>query len=181
MTGTFEDRVRAFEAAVADVRARSHALVRELADEPDGRLQHLLAERLPGLGDAVVPELDEIMAAPGSSPGLRYLAARAALELGDDEHAVRVLCDHVEGSTRWAVAAAGVLGRHRLRAGLTPVRDALRRVDPGDGVAVVGYADALHELGEPVPNDVRARLAPLVEPWVVRVLDREVPGGSREA
>jgi len=175
MTSDIEARVRAFEFELGMTIDRGRACARQLREVEDDDLRFLLAERLPFLGSAIIPVLNEIRADPGSGRGTRYLAAWVAVEVGDRADSIFVLCEQVEAATEWSLPAAGVLARHQITEGVVPVQKALGRVDPKDDIAVMGYLTALRDLQGTLAEPVRQRLIAEAHPWVVRVVEDDFP------
>jgi hypothetical protein len=106
---------------------------------------------------------------------LRYLAAWVAIEVGDRGDSISVLCAEVEAGTKWSLPAAGVLARHRIHEGVSPVAAALARVDPKDTIDVMGYATALRDLGGHLPDSVRQRILAESPSWVARAINEDFP------
>ena len=170
-----EREVRSFEAELDSALGRVRACVERLRSASSDDLGFLIAERLPALGSAVIPGLLEILGHPDSSGSLRYLAAWAAVEVGDRGDSIDVLCSEVEARTRWSLPAAGVLARHRIREGVGPVAVALAGVDPQDTVEVMGYATALRDMGGLLPESVRQRILAESPSWVARAISEDFP------
>ena len=70
-----EDDVNRFEADLDHALKQVRDCVGWLRSAPTDDLRFLVAERLPALGSAAVPELQRILDDSTSSRGLRYLAA----------------------------------------------------------------------------------------------------------
>lgn len=175
MMGMIEERLRAFESEVGAALDRARACVRRLREADDDDLRFLMAERLPALGSSIVSELNEILMDPACSRNVRYLAAWVAVEVGDRGDSIHVLCAEVEAGSEWSLPAAGVLGRHRIAEGREPILRALERVNPKDGVAVMGYASALRELKGDLPDRVRVKFVAESDPWVARAIADDFP------
>ena len=175
MTEDIEAELRAFELELGSAIDRGRACARRLREVDDDDLRFLMAERLPALGSAIIPELNEVLVDPASSLGARYLAAWVAVEVGDRADSILVLCKEVEAGSKWSLAAAGVLGRHRIAEGVEPIQKALERVDPKDGPAVMGYLAALRDLQGSLSESVRQRLIARGDPWVARTVEDEFP------
>lgn len=152
-----EEEVRGFEAELGRTLGQVKACVDRLRSAVSDDLRFLIAERLPALGSAAIPGLQEMWDDPDSSRSLRYLAAWVAVEVGDRADAIDILCSEVDAGTRWSLPAAGVLARHCIHAGAEPVAAALARVDPQNTVEVMGYATALRDLGGDLPPSARRR------------------------
>ena len=85
----------------------------------DENIQHLVAERLPGLGSVIVPDLYAlVLDDPAASASLGYLAAWTAVRLGDRGRAVARLCQEVTSGSPYALPAANALARFGLVEGL---------------------------------------------------------------
>lgn len=170
-----EERLRGFEAQLDYALDRVGECVRRFETVDDHDLRYLMAERLPALGSAIVPELNRILTDPGCDAGLRYLAAWAAIEVGDRGDSIEMLCDVIDGGGEWSLPAAGVLARHRIEEGTDPVHRALVRTNPKDGGAILGYVTALRGLRGKLARPLRQKLLDECEPWVTRAIERNFP------
>lgn len=170
-----EGEVSRFGAEVNGALERVRACVDRLRSSASDDLRFLIAERLPVLGTAALPGLVEIMNDPESSGSMRYLAAWAAIEVGERKYSVDVLCSEVEARTSWSLPAAGVLARHRVHEGASSVAAALTEVDPQDTIAIMGYATALRDLGGVLPASVRQRILADSPSWVAHAISEDFP------
>ena len=172
---SIELELRRFEAELEAVVARARECVAWLRTSQSEDLQFLVAIRLPMLGSVILPELMSIIEDEHIRGSTRYLAAKAAVDVGDRDAGVEVLCEEVDADTKWSLPAAVALAYHGLRAGLGPVVRALRRVDPSDDVEVMGYSTALRDLGGSLPDELRRQLLDSASPWVARALKEDFP------
>jgi len=170
-----EDDVNRFEADLDHALNQVRDCVAWLRSAPTDDLRFLVAERLPALGSAAVPELQRILDDSTSSRGLRYLAAWVAVEVGDRGDSVSVLCSEVEAGAEWSLPAANILAKHRILEGARVVAEALDRVDPRSDLEVMGYATALRDLGGKLPESVRQRIVAESSPWIARAVATDFP------
>jgi hypothetical protein len=173
MMGMVEERLRALEVKIGAAVDCARACAMLLREADDDDVRYLMAERLPVLGSSIVPELNEMLVDPACSRSTKYLAAWVAVEVGDRGDSVDVLCAEVEAGSEWALAAAGVLGRHRITEGREPILRALERVNPKDSGEVLGYATALRELRGELPHRLRLKLVTESDPWVRRAVEED--------
>lgn len=170
-----EEEVRGFEAELDRALGQVKACVDRLRSAASDDLRFLIAERLPMLGSAAIPSLQDVWDDPESSRSVRYLAAWVAVEVGDRGEGIEILCAEVDAGTRWSLPAAGVLARHRLYEGAEPVAAALGRVDPQNSVEILGYATALRQLGGDLPASARLRILTESPEWVSRTVSDDFP------
>jgi hypothetical protein len=156
MSDPIEARVTDLERRISTVQAEVEACVRELLVDDDAR--YLIAERLPALGSAALPTVQALVRDPNSDHEVRVLAALVAVEVGDREQALETLLDEVKAADEFAPLAARRLAEHRIAQAAPAILDALRRTSSGDVDAVLAYLEALHHLGERLPEDEEQRL-----------------------
>lgn len=170
-----EGEVRELEAAIDGARAQVRLIVDRMRTAPDDSLRYLIAERLPALGSAVLPAVQEILVDPASGPGLRYCAARVAVSVGDRGDCVDVLRREVDADSEWSLPAAGVLARYGIREATGEIVSALARTDPTNVRDIVGYATALRDLGGALPNVVRCHIQEASPSWVAQMIEVDFP------
>lgn len=170
-----ERSVRQFEAMLGDVGQRVEHCVAAFVGERDGNVRFLMAERLPVLGSAVGPALLEVISQHASDPSLQYLAAWAAVAVGERGDAVAVLCREVEERTVWALPAANAMARWGIREGLGPITRALEATSVTDLQGMSDLVTALRDLGGELPSSVRDRLLRDAPEWLAQPLLRDFP------
>lgn len=156
MTDGVEERVTDLERRVEAAQAAAEACVRELLVDDGAR--YLIAERLPALGSAVLPAVQELLRDARLDAEVRVLAALVAVEVGDREEALETLLEAVKSADEFAPLAARRLAEHRIAEAAPAILDALSRTSSTDADAAVAYLEALHHLGAALPNDERKRL-----------------------
>lgn len=174
MTDRVERRVTDLERRVAAAQAEAEACVRELLVDDGAR--YLIAERLPALGSAVLPAVQELVRDASLDAEVRVLAALVGVEVGDREQALETLLGAVKSADEFAPLAARRLAEHQIAEAAPAILDALSRTTSTDVDAVVSYLEALHHLGATLPSDERQRLQES-DAWQVTTAVHQWHGG----
>lgn len=145
MSGQIETRIQALEERIARAQEEARACVDELLVDDGAR--HLVAERLPSLGSAILPAILELLSDPRTPHEVRALAALAAFDVGDRTQALEVLVDEVAAGTEFAALAVQRLSGAGVSEAAGPMIEAIRGTKLHDIDLVVSYLEALHELG----------------------------------
>lgn len=157
MSDDVEMRLTALEARIARAHSEIQACVRELLT--DDEHAYLVAERLPPLGSAALPELRTIMRDAGHTQTVRVLAALVGFEVGDRHESLSILLDEIEHGGEIGPLAARRLAERQIRELEPALLAVLATTDASEADAVVSYLEALHLLGSHLPAAQRERLA----------------------
>ena len=112
MSDRIEIRIAALDERIDRTQSEIQACVQELlAGDKDA---YLIAERLPRLGSAALPELLKVMADPGHTPTVRVLAALVGFAVGDRQDSLSIMLDEVERGGEFGPLAARRLAERQI-------------------------------------------------------------------
>lgn len=138
-------RMANLEDRIGSVQREARACVEELF--VDDGVRHLVAERLPGLGSAVLPAIHDVLGDGDVPAEVRTLAAFVGFKVGDRQSSLDVLLDEVVAGSEFSPLAARELAFAGVREAADLILDALRGTDSNEVDSVVSYLEALHALG----------------------------------
>ena len=156
MSGDIAKRIADLEDRIATAQREARACVEEL--NVDDGARHLVAERLPALGSAVLPAIHDVLDDQDAPDEVRTLAAFVGFEVGDRHQSLNVLLDEVAARSEFSPLAARRLARAGVPEASSSILDALRGTDSKEVDAVVSYLEALHDLGVRLGAEDRQRL-----------------------
>lgn len=157
MSDDLEMRLAELDNRIARTQAEVNACVRELL--ADDERAHLIAERLPRLGSAALPELQKIMLDTSNAGTVRLLAAIVGFEVGDRQESLALLIDEIAHNGEFGPLAARRLAERQIPDAERALVAALSDTDASEVDAAVTYLESLHILGAPLPQAQRERFA----------------------
>lgn len=157
MRDDIEMRLAALDYRIDRTQSEIQACVRELLTGDEHA--HLIAERLPRLGSAVLPELRKIMNSAECTQTVRVLAALVGFEVGDRHESLSILLDEVEHGGEFGPLAARRLAERQILELEPALLAVIAITEPSQVDSVVSYLEALHLLGSRLPAGQRERLA----------------------
>jgi hypothetical protein len=178
MSDDIESRLRMLDGRIANVQAEARACVEELLVDDGAR--HLVAERLPGLGSAILPSIHDLLRNPSTQPDVRTLAAIAGFDVGDRFETVEILLDEVATLSDFAALAARRLAAARVSGAAERMLEGLQNPELVDVDLIVVYLEALHDLGTVIDERVQARLRG-VGAWQIDTALRQWHPASQES
>jgi hypothetical protein len=157
MSDDLEMRLAELDNRIARTQTEINACVQQLLT--DDEHAHLIAERLPRLGSAALPELQKIMSNSSHTATVRLLAALIGFEVGDRQESLALLIDEVAHNGEFGPLAARRLAEREIPDAERALVTALSSTDDSEVDAVVSYLESLHILGAPLPQVHRERFA----------------------
>lgn len=154
--GEIASRIAALEARIAAAQNEARLCVNELVVDDGARF--LIAERLPGLGTAILPSVHELLADPDVDAEVRGLAALCGLAVGDSGPSVVALFEEIEHLGPLAPLAARTMAERRVPGAASAALAALRSTDAAEVDSIVTYLGAIRTCGGNLPAEERARL-----------------------